>query len=167
MAEAQKPIFQETLENPENSSFLVDNQKPNNNQTPGATTSENSSKIDPSTRQYSKNPQNTSKTQTTSTSEFKNSTNPNSTRKNVSFFEISSDVPVNDTQDVFSVMLSGTQMVKIRSNTRLYERYFWLNEETSSIHWEPSKKDAATLSLSCIKEVRWGQTTDSVGNLRK
>jgi hypothetical protein len=58
-------------------------------------------------------------------------------------------------------MLSGTQMVKIRSNTRLYERYFWLNEETSSIHWEPSKKDAATLHLSCVKEVRWGQTTDS------
>ena len=99
---------------------------------------------------------------TSTISEFKNSTDPKSTRKTVSFLEISSDVPVNDTQDVFSVMLSGTQMVKIRSNTRLYERYFWLNEETNSIHWEPSKKDAATLHLSCIKEVRWGQTTKSV-----
>jgi len=52
-------------------------------------------------------------------------------------------------------------MVKIRTNVRLYDRYYWIDEQSCTIRWEPSKKDDAHIPISSILEVRWGQATES------
>ena len=33
-------------------------------------------------------------------------------------------------------------MVKVRSASRVYRRFYWLEEETMQLKWEPSKKDS-------------------------
>ena len=82
-------------------------------------------------------------------------------KKCVTFADNISDISTNDIDDILNLMLSGTHMVKVRSNVRLYDRYFWLDEETNCLNWEPSKKDIPNIHLSAIKEVRMGQMTES------
>ena len=82
-------------------------------------------------------------------------------KKGVTFNETTSEVHCNGIMDILNIMLSGTHMVKVRSNVRLYDRYFWLDPESNSLHWEPSKKDIPHVHISTIKEVRWGQMTET------
>lgn len=85
-------------------------------------------------------------------------------KKSVTFTESSSEIHANSVEDIINIMLCGTHMVKVRSNVRLYDRYFWLDIESNSIHWEPSKKDIPHVHISCIKEIRWGQMTETFQN---
>ncbi|CBY36034.1 unnamed protein product [Oikopleura dioica] len=59
-------------------------------------------------------------------------------------------------------MYTGGQLVKVRSASRVYRRFYWLDEEKGELRWEPSKKDSdkARVRLSDIHEVRSGKNSE-------
>ncbi len=60
-------------------------------------------------------------------------------------------------------MVDGSELRKVRSNSRVYHRYFLLDADMQSLRWEPSKKesDKAKIDVKSIKEVRTGKNTDT------
>lgn len=52
-------------------------------------------------------------------------------------------------------------MKKVRSNSRMYSRFFVLDPDLRFMHWEPSKKDSdkAKIEIKSVKEVRVGKKT--------
>ncbi len=60
-------------------------------------------------------------------------------------------------------MVDGSELRKVRSNSRVYYRYFLLDADMQSLRWEPSKKesDKAKIDVKSIKEVRTGKNTDT------
>lgn len=59
-------------------------------------------------------------------------------------------------------MIDGSELKKIRSNSRVYHRYFLLDTDMQSLRWDPSKKesDKAKIDITLIKEVRTGRNTE-------
>jgi hypothetical protein len=59
-------------------------------------------------------------------------------------------------------MYTGGQLVKVRSASRVYRRFYWLDEEKGELRWEPSKKDSdkARVRLTDIHEVRSGKNSE-------
>uniref|UniRef100_A0A3P8V0R1 Phosphoinositide phospholipase C n=1 Tax=Cynoglossus semilaevis TaxID=244447 RepID=A0A3P8V0R1_CYNSE len=65
--------------------------------------------------------------------------------------------------DCISAMVDGSELKKVRSNSRIYHRYFLLDADMQSLRWEPSKKESekAKIDVKSIKEVRTGKNTDT------
>uniref|UniRef100_A0A8C7PWV5 Phosphoinositide phospholipase C n=1 Tax=Oncorhynchus mykiss TaxID=8022 RepID=A0A8C7PWV5_ONCMY len=57
----------------------------------------------------------------------------------------------------------GTELRKVRSNSRVYQRYYLLESSLQALRWEPSKKesDKARIAVSSIREVRTGRNTET------
>uniref|UniRef100_A0A3B4WVR9 Phosphoinositide phospholipase C n=1 Tax=Seriola lalandi dorsalis TaxID=1841481 RepID=A0A3B4WVR9_SERLL len=82
-------------------------------------------------------------------------------KKTVSFSSMPSDRKINSTAACMAFMMEGCEMKKVRSNSRMYNRYFLLDPDMHWLRWEPSKKDSekAKLEIKSIKEVRLGKKT--------
>ncbi|XP_032891103.1 inactive phospholipase C-like protein 2 isoform X1 [Amblyraja radiata] len=87
-------------------------------------------------------------------------------KKTVSFSSMPSDRKISSTAACISFMLEGCEMKKVRSNSRVYNRYFILDSDMRSLRWEPSKKDSdkAKIDITSIKEVRLGKKTPMLRN---
>ncbi|XP_022249920.1 inactive phospholipase C-like protein 2 [Limulus polyphemus] len=85
--------------------------------------------------------------------------------KSVVFHSETSQPPIRkiySASDCWQYMMDGSSMVKLKSSSRQYRRYFILEEDLSTIRWVPSAKQAAKakLSIRCVHEVRAGKTTE-------
>nr|XP_042703134.1 inactive phospholipase C-like protein 2 isoform X2 [Chrysemys picta bellii] len=71
------------------------------------------------------------------------------------------DRKINSTAACISFMLQGCEMKKVRSNSRMYSRFFLLAPDMRCLRWEPSKKDSekAKIEIELVKEVRVGKKT--------
>lgn len=51
--------------------------------------------------------------------------------------------------------VEGSELKKVRTNSRVYQRYYLLDAGLQALCWEPSKKesDKARISLGSIREV--------------
>ncbi|TNM96957.1 hypothetical protein fugu_015113 [Takifugu bimaculatus] len=63
-------------------------------------------------------------------------------KKTVSFSTMPSDRKINSTAACMAFMMEGCEMKKVRSNSRMYNRYFLLDPDMHWLRWEPSKKDS-------------------------
>ncbi|XP_044026993.1 inactive phospholipase C-like protein 2 isoform X2 [Siniperca chuatsi] len=59
--------------------------------------------------------------------------------------------------------VEGSELKKIRTNSRVYQRYYLLDTGLQALCWEPSKKesDKARISLASIREIRTGRNTET------
>ncbi|XP_019361508.1 PREDICTED: inactive phospholipase C-like protein 2 isoform X1 [Gavialis gangeticus] len=82
-------------------------------------------------------------------------------KKTVSFSTMPNDRKINSTAACISFMLEGCEMKKVRSNSRMYSRFFVLDPDMCFLRWEPSKKDSekAKIEIKSVKEVRVGKKT--------
>ncbi|XP_078260285.1 inactive phospholipase C-like protein 1 isoform X2 [Rhinoraja longicauda] len=87
-------------------------------------------------------------------------------KKTVSFSSMPSERKINSASDCISFMQAGCELKKLRSNTRIYHRFFTLDLDLLALRWEPSKKDPdkAKLEVSSFKEVRVGKNTETFRN---
>uniref|UniRef100_H2Z2T5 Phosphoinositide phospholipase C n=1 Tax=Ciona savignyi TaxID=51511 RepID=H2Z2T5_CIOSA len=72
-----------------------------------------------------------------------------------------SEACVKNATDCVNLMQGGHQFVKMRSNSRVYNRLYWLDDANNCLRWEPSKKDSgkARIEISSV-EVRPGKATE-------
>ena len=70
---------------------------------------------------------------------------------------------ISSASDCINAMVDGSELKKVRSNSRVYHRYFLLDADMQSLRWEPSKKESekAKIDVKSIKEVRTGKNTDT------
>lgn len=70
---------------------------------------------------------------------------------------------ISSASDCINAMVDGSELRKVRSNSRVYYRYFLLDADMQSLRWEPSKKESekAKIDVKSIKEVRTGKNTDT------
>ncbi|XP_068708108.1 inactive phospholipase C-like protein 1 [Montipora foliosa] len=83
-------------------------------------------------------------------------------QKSVSFIARPEDKRIINAADCLTFMQNGSELMKIRSNSRQYQRFFFLDEDLSSLRWRPSSKkpDKARIAIDMIKEIRCGKNTD-------
>ncbi|XP_038625153.1 inactive phospholipase C-like protein 2 [Tachyglossus aculeatus] len=83
-------------------------------------------------------------------------------KKTVSFSSMPTEKKISSASDCINSMVEGSELKKVRSNSRIYHRYFLLDADMQSLRWEPSKKDSekAKIDIKSIKEVRTGKNTD-------
>ncbi|XP_044305306.1 inactive phospholipase C-like protein 2 [Varanus komodoensis] len=83
-------------------------------------------------------------------------------KKTVSFSSMPTEKKISSASDCINAMVEGSELRKVRSNSRVYHRYFLLDADMQSLRWEPSKKDSekAKIDVKSIKEVRTGKNTD-------
>uniref|UniRef100_A0A3B5B6L4 Phosphoinositide phospholipase C n=1 Tax=Stegastes partitus TaxID=144197 RepID=A0A3B5B6L4_9TELE len=84
-------------------------------------------------------------------------------KKTVSFSSMPSEKKVSSAADCLAFMQGGCELKKIRPNSRVYCRFYTLDQDLSCLRWEPSKKDGdrARLDVSSIREVRTGKSTET------
>uniref|UniRef100_A0A3Q4GEY8 Phosphoinositide phospholipase C n=1 Tax=Neolamprologus brichardi TaxID=32507 RepID=A0A3Q4GEY8_NEOBR len=84
-------------------------------------------------------------------------------KKTVSFSSSLSEKKISSASDCIHSMVEGSELKKIRPNSRVYQRYYLLDAGLQALCWEPSKKesDKARISLSSIREVRTGRNTET------
>uniref|UniRef100_A0A4W4E1Y4 Phosphoinositide phospholipase C n=1 Tax=Electrophorus electricus TaxID=8005 RepID=A0A4W4E1Y4_ELEEL len=84
-------------------------------------------------------------------------------KKTVSFSSMPTEKKISSASDCINAMVDGSELRKVRSNSRVYHRYFLLDADMQSLRWEPSKKesDKAKIDVKSIKEVRTGKNTDT------
>ncbi|XP_049586611.1 inactive phospholipase C-like protein 2 [Syngnathus scovelli] len=84
-------------------------------------------------------------------------------KKTVSFSSMPTEKKMSSASDCITAMVEGSELKKVRSNSRVYHRYFLLDADMQSLRWEPSKKesDKAKIDVKSIKEVRTGKNTDT------
>ncbi|KAK9961555.1 hypothetical protein ABG768_009338 [Culter alburnus] len=84
-------------------------------------------------------------------------------KKTVSFSSMPTEKKISSASDCINSMVDGSELRKVRSNSRVYQRYFLLDADMQSMRWEPSKKesDKAKIDVKSIKEVRTGKNTDT------
>ncbi|KAE8289209.1 Inactive phospholipase C-like protein 2 [Larimichthys crocea] len=84
-------------------------------------------------------------------------------KKTVSFSSMPTEKKISSASDCISAMVDGSELKKVRSNSRIYHRYFLLDADMQSLRWEPSKKESekAKIDVKSIKEVRTGKNTDT------
>lgn len=62
--------------------------------------------------------------------------------------------------DCLTFMQNGSELMKIRSNSRQYQRFFFLDEDLSSLRWRPSsKKPEKARSKFTFAVVTWTLTS--------
>ncbi|KAG9345186.1 hypothetical protein JZ751_009729, partial [Albula glossodonta] len=83
-------------------------------------------------------------------------------KKTVSFSSMPTEKKISSASDCINAMVEGSELRKVRSNSRVYHRYFLLDADMQSLRWEPSKKESekAKIDVKSIKEVRTGKNTD-------
>ncbi|XP_015761083.1 PREDICTED: inactive phospholipase C-like protein 1 [Acropora digitifera] len=83
-------------------------------------------------------------------------------QKSVSFIARPEDKRIINAADCLTFMQNGSELMKIRSNSRQYQRFFFLDEDLSSLRWRPSSKkpEKARISVDMINEIRCGKNTD-------
>ncbi|OCT74144.1 inactive phospholipase C-like protein 2 isoform X1 [Xenopus laevis] len=83
-------------------------------------------------------------------------------KKTVSFSSMPTEKKISSASDCINAMVDGSELKKVRSNSRIYHRYFLLEADMQSLRWEPSKKDSekAKIDIKSVKEVRIGKNTD-------
>ncbi|OCT75844.1 inactive phospholipase C-like protein 2 [Xenopus laevis] len=83
-------------------------------------------------------------------------------KKTVSFSSMPTEKKISSASDCINAMVEGSELKKVRSNSRIYHRYFLLDADMQSLRWEPSKKDSekAKIDIKSVKEVRTGKNTD-------
>ncbi|XP_075443018.1 inactive phospholipase C-like protein 2 isoform X2 [Ascaphus truei] len=83
-------------------------------------------------------------------------------KKTVSFSSMPTEKKISSASDCINSMVDGSELKKVRSNSRVYHRYFLLDADMQSLRWEPSKKDSekAKIDMKSVKEVRTGKNTD-------
>ncbi|XP_067360436.1 inactive phospholipase C-like protein 2 isoform X1 [Channa argus] len=84
-------------------------------------------------------------------------------KKTVSFSSSLSEKKISSAADCIHWMVEGSELKKIRPNSRVYQRYYLLDTGLQALSWEPSKKesDKARISLASIREVRTGRNTET------
>ncbi|XP_034096614.1 LOW QUALITY PROTEIN: inactive phospholipase C-like protein 2 [Gymnodraco acuticeps] len=84
-------------------------------------------------------------------------------KKTVSFSSSLSEKKISSAADCIHSMVEGIELKKIRTNSRVYQRYYLLDAGLQALCWEPSKKesDKARISLTSIREVRTGRNTET------
>ncbi|XP_041964406.1 inactive phospholipase C-like protein 2 [Alosa sapidissima] len=84
-------------------------------------------------------------------------------KKTVSFSSMPTEKKISSASDCINAMVEGSELRKVRSNSRVYHRYFLLDADMQSLRWEPSKKesDKAKIDIKSIREVRTGKNTDT------
>uniref|UniRef100_A0A674MCL9 Phosphoinositide phospholipase C n=1 Tax=Takifugu rubripes TaxID=31033 RepID=A0A674MCL9_TAKRU len=84
-------------------------------------------------------------------------------KKTVSFSSSLSEKKISSAADCIYTMVEGSELKKIRTNSRVYQRYYLLDTGLQALCWEPSKKesDKARISLDSIREVRTGRNTET------
>lgn len=84
-------------------------------------------------------------------------------KKTVSFSSSLSEKKISSAADCIHSMVEGSELKKIRPNSRVYQRYYLLDAGLQALCWEPSKKesDKARISLASIREVRTGRNTET------
>uniref|UniRef100_A0A3Q3XDV7 Phosphoinositide phospholipase C n=1 Tax=Mola mola TaxID=94237 RepID=A0A3Q3XDV7_MOLML len=84
-------------------------------------------------------------------------------KKTVSFSSSLSEKKISSAADCIHSMVEGSELKKIRTNSRVYQRYYLLDPGLQALCWEPSKKesDKARISLDSIREVRTGRNTEA------
>lgn len=84
-------------------------------------------------------------------------------KKTVSFSSMPTEKKISSASDCINSMVDGSELRKVRSNSRVYQRYFLLDADMQSLRWEPTKKesDKAKIDIKSIKEVRTGKNTDT------
>ncbi|XP_078331805.1 inactive phospholipase C-like protein 2 [Crassostrea virginica] len=87
-------------------------------------------------------------------------------KKTVSFSSMPTERKIATAQDCLQCMQSGSELIKVRSNSRQYHRIFTLNSDMTEIRWQPTSKKPhkARISIASIKEVRGGKTTEALKN---
>ncbi|XP_077403984.1 inactive phospholipase C-like protein 2 [Vanacampus margaritifer] len=83
-------------------------------------------------------------------------------KKTVSFSSSLSEKKISGAADCIHSMVEGSDLKKVRPNSRVYQRYYLLDAGLQALCWEPSKKDSdkARIALSSIREVRTGRNTE-------
>ncbi|KAE8282145.1 Inactive phospholipase C-like protein 2 [Larimichthys crocea] len=84
-------------------------------------------------------------------------------KKTVSFSSTLSEKKISSAADCIHSMVEGSELKKIRTNSRVYQRYYLLDAGLQALCWEPSKKesDKARISLGSMREVRTGRNTET------
>ncbi|XP_017282206.1 inactive phospholipase C-like protein 2 [Kryptolebias marmoratus] len=84
-------------------------------------------------------------------------------KKTVSFSSTLSEKKISSAAGCIHSMVEGSELKKIRPNTRVYQRYYLLDAGLQALYWEPSKKesDKARIFLDSIREVRTGRNTET------
>ncbi|AWP21838.1 putative inactive phospholipase C-like protein 2 [Scophthalmus maximus] len=84
-------------------------------------------------------------------------------KKTVSFSCSLSEKKISSAADCIHSMVEGSELKKIRPNSRVYQRYYMLDTGLQALCWEPSKKesDKARISLASMREVRTGRNTET------
>ncbi|KAL5007407.1 hypothetical protein ScPMuIL_016213 [Solemya velum] len=87
-------------------------------------------------------------------------------KKTVSFSSMPAERKIATAQDCLSYMQNGSELIKVRSNSRQYHRIFVLNADMTEIRWQPTSKKPhkARISVASVKEVRVGKTTEALKN---
>ncbi|XP_012729702.2 inactive phospholipase C-like protein 2 [Fundulus heteroclitus] len=84
-------------------------------------------------------------------------------KKTVSFSSSLSEKKISSAAGCIHSMVEGSELKKIRPNSRVYQRYYLLDAGLQALFWEPSKKesDKARIFLDSIREVRTGRNTET------
>uniref|UniRef100_A0A1A8P8Z8 Phosphoinositide phospholipase C n=1 Tax=Nothobranchius rachovii TaxID=451742 RepID=A0A1A8P8Z8_9TELE len=84
-------------------------------------------------------------------------------KKTVSFSSSLSEKKISSAAGCIHSMVEGSELKKIRPNSRVYQRYYLLDAGLQALCWEPSKKesDKARIFLDSIREVRTGRNTET------
>ncbi|CAL1548204.1 unnamed protein product [Lymnaea stagnalis] len=85
-------------------------------------------------------------------------------KKTVSFSSMPTEKKIATAQDCLAYMQNGSELIKVRSNSRQYHRFFSLSNDVTEIRWQPTSKKPhkARIAVSSIKEVRQGKTTEAL-----
>ncbi|NP_001191617.1 phospholipase C [Aplysia californica] len=85
-------------------------------------------------------------------------------KKTVSFSSMPTEKKIATAQDCLAYMQTGSELIKVRSNSRQYHRFFSLSGDVQEIRWQPTSKKPhkARIAVSSIKEVRQGKTTEAL-----
>ncbi|XP_074659956.1 inactive phospholipase C-like protein 2 [Tubulanus polymorphus] len=89
-------------------------------------------------------------------------------KKTVSFSStcLPAERKIANAPDCLNYMQNGSELIKVRSNSRQYHRLFTLDNDLVEIRWQPSSKKPhkARIQLEQIKEIRSGKNTDVLRN---
>ncbi|CAD5126015.1 DgyrCDS14191 [Dimorphilus gyrociliatus] len=86
-------------------------------------------------------------------------------KKTVSFSSMPNERSVTNAPDCLKRMQEGTHLIKVRANSRHYNRIFQLDSKMQEICWRPSTKkpSKAKILVKDIKEIRVGKNTANYG----
>ncbi|XP_067928413.1 inactive phospholipase C-like protein 2 isoform X2 [Watersipora subatra] len=95
-----------------------------------------------------------------------NRTSRQKVKKSVSFCSMPEDRRVSNAKDCLALMQEGTELTKLKTNGRLYRRYYWLDNASTEIRWMPTSKsyNKSKIVVNQIKEVQGGRSLDSLKN---